>query len=96
MLLALLVIPPMVGRLDYQAAYQAPVTEPVDEPGQAHSKDLHGCLLGSNPLFFLGSSRPGLCLVVFILCRPQPVNFWQEVLDIVVQLECSDRLSSDI
>ena len=80
----------MVGHLDYQAAYQAPVTEPVDEPGQAHSKDLHGCLLGSSLLFFLGSWTPGFCPVVFILCRPQPVNFWQEVLDQLVQLVCTE------
>ena len=85
----------MVGGLDYQAAYQAPVTEPVDEPVHPHSKDLHGCLLGSNLLLFFGSWKPSLCPVVSILRRPQPVNFGQEDIDTLVQLECSDRLSSD-
>ena len=96
MLLPLLVTTTMVGHLDYQAAYQAPVTEPVDEPVHPHSKDLHGCLLGSNLLLFFGSWKQSLCQVLSMLCQPQLVNCWQEAIDILVQLECSDRLSSDI
>ena len=87
----------MWGRLDYQAAYQAHVTELVDVPGQAHSQDLHGCPLGLNLPFFLGESiRQVLCPIVCILCPPQPINFWQEALDQLVQLVCIDRLSSDV